>query len=408
MMYIPRYLERTILRLHRSFKILYLGGPRQVGKTTILKHLAEKLIMNYVTLDELGERKLAKHDPELFLQRHPSPLFIDEVQYAPELFSALKIRVDQSDRKGRYWLSGSQHFSMMKNVRESLAGRIGIMNLLGFSEHESLKLPALRFPFYPKPQRSKKPFGVRLSVPEVFSKIHRGWFPSLFSRSAPPLEAFYNSYLQTYLDRDVRDHFQIEKISEFQDFLRLCAARTGQILNISDLARDAGVSVHAANTWIRILESSLQIYLLRPFSRNVSKRFIKAPKLYFLDTGLAAFLTLWKSPETLAAGNMAGAFFETFVIAEIVKSYLHRGELPPLYYFRDKEKHEVDLIIERNGMFSPIEIKMTANPTMADTRGIQYFQEKFPSVGKGTLICLRQTPLTLNDRLEALPVGNIQ
>lgn len=387
-MYTPRYLEDVILKIHRSFKVLYLGGPRQVGKTTLLLHLAKSLEMNYISLDDLAARKLAKEDPEFFLQKNPPPLFIDEVQYAPQLFPLIKMRVDQTQKKGQYWLTGSQQFALMLNVKESLAGRVGIVYLPGFSLAELKKRPKTKWPFHRAlPLQKNKDF-IPLSAPELFKQIFRGFFPALHARPAPPLETFYNSYIQTYLDRDLRDIFQVAKISEFHKFLQLCAARTGQALNLSELARDAAISVHAAKEWIGILEAGMQIYLLPPYYENISKRLIKAPKLYFLDTGLASYLTQWKTPETLMNGAMAGAMFETFAVSEIIKSYLARGQQPPLYYFRDKEGHEVDILIEREGILYPIEIKMASVIHGDDLRGIQYLRQKWPSVGPGTLVCL--------------------
>lgn len=229
--------------LNRTFKVIYLSGPRQVGKTTLLLHLAEKIKVNYVSLDDLQKRRLAQEDPELFLQRYPAPLLIDEVQYAPNLFPYIKIKVDNSEKNGQYWLTGSQQFAVMKNVKESLAGRICIVNLLGFSLAEELEFPKSKKAFCPgRKLISKK----ALAINEIFKIIHRGSFPVLVHKNAPPLEFFYNSYLQTYIDRDLRDIFHVSQINTFHKFLQICAARTGQILNYSDLARDTGISVHAA------------------------------------------------------------------------------------------------------------------------------------------------------------------
>ena len=304
-MYKKRYLEDVILGLHRTFKVIYLAGPRQVGKTTLLKHLALKFSLNYVSLDDMDARQLAQEDPALFLQRHLPPLFIDEVQYAPQLFSFIKINVDRTNKTGQYWLTGSQQFSIMKNVKESLAGRVGIVNLLGFSLAENEQLKQNKYPFLPGRPLVK---ATALNIRDLFNQILRGSYPVLSHKKAPVLSAFYNSYLQTYLDRDLRDIFNVAKISDFHKFLSLCAARTGQILNLSDLARDAGISFHAAKEWLGILEASLQVYLLAPYYRNVSKRLIKAPKLYFLDTGLAAYLAKWKTAETLSHGAMAVSY----------------------------------------------------------------------------------------------------
>ncbi len=278
-MYIKRYLEDVIVRYSRSFKVVYLGGPRQVGKTTMLLRLAKKYKFGYVSLDDLTERELARNDPELFLSSHPAPLFIDEVQYAPELFSAIKLKVDGSNKRGRYWLTGSQQFALLQNIQESLAGRIGVAHLLGLSMAEANKIRKSALPFFGN--RKIDSTFTDMSPASIFRAIFRGSFPVMHLRNAPPRDAFYNSYIQSYIDRDLREIFGVEKLSEFHTFLRLCAARTGQILNYSDLARDANISIHAAREWISILESTLQIFLLRPYFQNMSKRLIKAPKLYF-------------------------------------------------------------------------------------------------------------------------------
>ena len=239
--------------------MLYLSGPRQVGKTTTLRQLAESQGMNYVTLDDLEDRALAKNDPVFFLQKYPAPLLIDEVQYAPELFPYIKIQVDQTQRKGRYWLTGSQQFRVMKNVRESLAGKVGIIHLLGLSSAEIDKKQFRKHPFLPN-QPVTPHRGTRLgNTNTVFEQITTGFFPELWQKNAPDKFVFYNSYIQTYIDRDLQDIFGIAKIEEFNTFMRLCAARTGQLLNYSDLARDAAISVETARNWLGILESTMQV-----------------------------------------------------------------------------------------------------------------------------------------------------
>lgn len=398
-MYYKRHLEEHVTVLNRSFKILYIGGPRQVGKTTMLQHIAKLHHMNYVTLDDLTIRRLATNDPELFLATHASPLLIDEVQYAPELFPYLKMHVDTSEKKGQYWLTGSQQFSIMKNVKESLAGRVGILSLLGFSRAEIAREKRTREIFFFSDQlkiNKKRPAPL-----SVFDLMHRGFFPALWKRDAPPWQTFYNSYLQTYVDRDLREMFSVSKISTFHTFLQLCAARTGQILNYSDLARDCGISVHSAIEWLGILENSMLIYLLHPYATNISKRLIKSQKIYFLDTGFAAYLTKWNTPETLEHGAMAGAFFETFVISEIIKSFLYRGEEPPITFFRDKEGHEVDVLIEKNNVLYPVEIKMKASISEQDFAGIEYFRKKYSRAKKGYVVCLsrKNTPFDRNNTI---------
>ncbi|MFA4857901.1 MAG: ATP-binding protein [Candidatus Margulisiibacteriota bacterium] len=403
-MYKKRFLEEQILKLSRSFKVIYLSGPRQVGKTTLLLHLAKGKDINYVSLDDLSIRQLAQNDPELFLQKHPAPLLIDEVQYAPQLFPYIKINVDRSNKKGQYWLTGSQQFAIMKNVKESLAGRVGIVNLLGFSLAEERELPLLSHPFLPGKTLIKV---LPLNATKLFKRILRGAFPALSQKDAPPLTAFYNSYLQTYIDRDLRDIFSVSKITDFHRFLSLCAARTGQILNYSELAKDAGISVHAAREWINILEASFQIILLQPYYKNLSKRSIKAPKIYFLDTGLAAYLTKWKTAETLFSSTMAGQFLETFVVAEIIKSYWLRGEEAPLYYCRDKEGHEIDLLIEAEGKIYPVEIKLASRIQNNDIKNINYLRKKIKGIATGAIISLNPNHQPFDRQNEMVPASLI-
>lgn len=408
-MYIKRYIETAIEEIDAHFKVLYVSGPRQVGKTTVLQHLAKKRNMAYVTLDDLRLRSLAQKDPALFIESFSSPLFIDEVQYAPELFSYIKLKVDQKHVNGQYWLTGSQHLSLMQGLKESLAGRVGILALLGLSRAEEEKRKQSAEPFLPAIQHLKQHQKQNLSPASVFSRIFRGTFPVLVTDPDMPLEPFYGSYVQTYLDRDVRDLFGVEKMSSFQTFLGLCAARTGQVLNVSDLARDAGVSVHAAKSWLSILEASGLVYFLQPFFANISKRLIKAPKMYFLDTGLAAYLTKWPDAVTLQHGSMAGAMFETYVVSEIVKSYLLRGLKPPLYYVRTQEGTEIDLLIQKGDTFHPLEVKMTASPHEDDARAISFMEKHMKRTFKhGAIISLTDTPFPLTATVSVLPVSVIE
>lgn len=405
MEYIPRYIEDTVLDIHRTFKVLYVGGPRQVGKTTMLKQLAEKKGLSYVTLDNLSDRKMATDDPELFLERHKAPLMIDEVQYAPNLFSAIKRRVDEKDDRGRYWLTGSQQWNMMKNLQESLAGRVGLVNLLGLSSAEIARRPktadSLLSTILPTRNQDSPVWS------DPFENIVRGFYPALHQPNAPDVSTFYNSYTQTYLDRDVRQFSPIAKTDNFETFLHLCAARTGQILNMSDLARDADVSIHAVKEWLNILQVGMQVYLLRPYFINISKRFVKAPKLYFMDTGLASFLTGWKDAETARSGPMAGALFETYVVAEIIKSYMFRGIIPPLSYIRDQEGHEIDLLIETGQKLAPVEIKLTASPSNRDSAVMDYWRKKIPAITQGAVVCQIKSPTPIDEKTVALPWGVI-
>lgn len=390
--YVSRQIESLILKTHKTFKVLYLGGPRQVGKTTVLRHIARHFALDYVTLDNLEARQLARTDPKLFLDQYRTPLLIDEVQYAPELFSAIKMKVDQSNHNGQYWLTGSQQFSMIKNLQESLAGRVGILTLLGFSFRELYPQWQLPQPFsWAIPLTTLPDIVPPPSVHELFNFIVRGCFPILWHpTTAPERDQFLQTYIQTYVDRDLSSLFHVSKLFEFHKFLRLCAERTGQILNLSELARDASVSVHAAKEWLSILEQTHLVYLLRPYRTNHSARLIKSPKLYFLDTGLACYLTGWPNVDTvLKNGNWAGTLFETFVVNELLKSFFYRGNnYPPLFYYRDQQGHEVDVIIEQDRALYPIEIKLSKTIRRDDISSISYIQKQFKNIKLSYIISL--------------------
>lgn len=387
MEYISRQIEKTILRASRGFKVVFLGGPRQVGKTTVLKHLSKKTNRQYVTLDDLEERELAKKDPALFLTQHKPPIIIDEAQYAPELFSVIKMIVDESDERGQFWLTGSQQFNLIKNIQESLAGRVAILDILGLSRQEK----------FGKTKKNKV---------QLFDEIFTGSFPVFYSNKDVDRDFFYNSYIQTYLDRDLSNIFGVSKLSEFNRFLSVCAARTGQILNMSDLARDVGIAISTASEWLSILEATKQIFLLRPYFLNITKRYIKAPKLYFLDTGLASYLTKWNSPESLKVGNMSGGLFETYIISEFIKKYINNGKEPPLYYIRDKEGHEVDLLIYDDGIHM-YEIKLAAKTDEEFEKNMNYFELKSKDFKSKTIISLIKEPLKVTGEIQYIPYTKI-
>lgn len=390
MKYIPRYIEKVIEASSNTFKVIFLGGPRQVGKTTVFKKLAEKKKLSYVTLDDLNQRQLARTDPTLFLQQLNTPVIIDEVQYAPELFSQIKKIVDESNMNGQFWLTGSQQFNLIKNIQESLAGRVAVLNILGLSRSEK-KLEKI----------NRKPFD-KPKINQLFQEIFEGSYPIFQSNLVPDREIYFNSYVQTYLDRDLGDIFGINKMPEFNRFLQACAARTGQILNISDLARDSGISPTTATEWINILENTMQIYLLKPYYPNITKRIIKAPKLYFLDTGMASYLTKWNTILSLQTGAMAGALFETYIVGEIIKSYIFRGKQPPIYYLRDKEGHEVDLVIEENGLHL-VEIKLSASVKKDQFNSIEYFAKRSKKFVSKKIISLIEKPFLIENGIEYIP-----
>ena len=384
--------------------MLLLTGARQVGKTSLLRHLKEKE-RSYVTLDDPLALRLAKEDPALFLQRFPAPVMIDEIQYAPELLSHLKMAVDNDRRPGMFWLTGSQPFHLMKDVSESLAGRVAIVTLQGMSHRELLGRGADAIPFMPSPVIQKTGAPDHCTLGELYRLIWRGAFPVVALDESIDRSLFYSSYLQTYLQRDLRDLARVGDEMTFLRFLRATAARTGQLLNISDLARDADVAPNTAKTWLSILKASGIIYLLEPWHSNVATRLIKAPKLYFLDTGLASYLTEWSSPETLEAGAMSGAILETWAVCEILKGYLHNGLQPQLYFYRDKDKKEIDLLIVKDGVIYPVEVKKSASPHPSDARNFNLLTARGAQVGHGVVLCLVPEPIPLTRESTALPVG---
>ncbi|MDL2226644.1 ATP-binding protein [Deltaproteobacteria bacterium OttesenSCG-928-M10] len=368
-MYHPRTIEKSIADIAGHFPVLMITGARQVGKTTLLRHLAGNA-RRYVTLDDPLVLSLAREDPALFMQRFSEPVLIDEIQYAPQLLPYIKMIVDQDRKPGQFWLTGSQQFHVMKNISESLAGRVGILSLLGLSRQELIGQGQGQPAFLPDQQMFKQARSndAPLTLQELYRTIWRGSFPALALDSGMNRDQFFGSYVQTYLQRDVRDLAQVGDEMSFLRFLRACAARTGQLLNIAELSRDADVSPVTGKKWLSILEASGLVYLLEPYFTNVTKRMVKAPKLYFLDTGLAAYLTEWSSPETLEAGAMSCAIFETWVLVELLKSWLGNGLRPPFYYYRDKDQKEIDLLIIQDGTVYPLECKKTASPDKNDVR----------------------------------------
>jgi predicted AAA+ superfamily ATPase len=401
-MFYPRTLSKVIARAGENFKVVMLTGMRQVGKTTLLRELAGGRV--YLTLDDPRTLKSAKEDPYLLFESHKPPLLIDEAQYAPELFSHVKMLVDGSDRTGQVWMTGSQQFLMMKGVSESLAGRMALIDLLGFSLYERENKALLQEPFLP----SAQPSAVlpRRSAAETFEIIWKGSFPGLVTKTDGDWGLFYSSYVKTYLERDVRQLVNVGNELAFHNFLRVMAARTGQELNLSTVAGEAGVTVNTAKSWLSVLKTSGIVYLLQPYHPNVTKRVVKRPKLYFLDTGLAAYLTDWGTPAQLMAGAMGGAIFETFVFGEILKSYVHNGRQPSFYYYRDTNKAEIDLIIAQNGALHPVEIKKTATP---DKHMVKNF-DLLTNLGKpgyGALVCLTNEPFPLTKTASALSVWDM-
>ena len=363
-MYYERTIEPVIRKISETFPVLIVTGPRQVGKTTLLTKLAEKE-RKIVSLDNPTIRTFAKSDPELFIQRYTPPVLIDEVQYAPELFDYIKIYIDREKRCGDFWLTGSQTFRMMKHVTESLAGRAGIVQIQGLSNDEirGVHFSPFRVDIPELTQRMSQV--APMSLMEIYERIFRGSMPRLYENPNVDRAQYYESYLETYISRDIKDLSQVADEMSFLNFMGAVAARTATNVNYEALANEVGISAPTAKHWLSVLVSSGIVALIQPYSNNALKRVIKAPRMYFLDTGLCAHLTRWSSAETLEAGAMSGEFFETWVVSEICKSYLNAGQKPPLYFYRDSNKKEIDVIIYQDGTVTPVEIKKSSAPKNA-------------------------------------------
>ena len=405
-MYIHRAIEETLRTISNTFPVLLVTGPRQVGKSTLLNQLMNEN-RTVISLDDLEIRKLAKEDPALFMQRYRPPLLIDEVQYAPELFPYIKLAVDSSHKNGDFWLTGSQAFQLMEGVSESLAGRVGVINLLGLSENEIRGSSSTPFVVNPDEliQRSQKLEEQNIS--DVFERIFLGSFPRLYADNAPNRDIYFESYIQTYIQRDVRKLTQVANELAFQTFMIAVAARTARPLVYDELANEVGVSAPTVKKWISILRTSGLVTLVQPYHNNILKRATKMPLLHFMDTGLAAYLLKWTSPETLETGAMSGQFFESYVFSELYKSYLNTGKEPPFFYYRDKEKREIDLLINQNNTLHPIEIKKSASPgkeAIKNFRALDALKGSKTTVGTGCVICMSNNIIPLDENNWQVPV----
>ena len=405
--YIKRDLENKIQSLSREYSCLLITGPRQVGKTTILKRIMGNDRV-YVTLDDMEERRLAKNDPALFLQMHALPIMIDEVQYAPELFSYIKIAVDNGAPSGAFWLTGSQAFNLMQLAQESLAGRTAILHLPSLSQHEihgrgectpfTLELDTIK---------ARNNTNEPTDMNGIYDRIFNGSMPGLVSGKYTDRDVFYSSYLQTYIERDVSEQVALTDKLLFRDFVRSAASRVGQMLNIHNIAQDVGVSDDTARRWLQVLEKSDIIFYLRPYSNNLLKRMVKTAKLYFFDTGLVAYLTRYSSPEILASGAINGAILENYVISEIQKTYHNNARECLMWYYRDKESNEIDLIMESDGMLHPIEIKRSVNPGYELSGTFKVLDKASLTRGNGAILCMRPELSAIDSENYIVPIWMI-
>ncbi len=404
MNYINRHIESAVKKASRMFPAVLVTGARQVGKTTLLKHIAKDI--PYLTLDDPILLQSAIEESGGFFKVSPPPVIVDEIQYAPGLFKYIKMISDDSGEKGQFYLTGSQQFKMMQNISESLAGRIGIINLLGLSHREIMNDSFVEV-FLPTEEyfAKRKLTAQQVDYKRVWEIIHKGSMPAMYSEETD-WQMFYAAYTKTYIERDVRELTHVGDELKFIKFITAIASRTAQMINLSSVANEVGISAPTADRWLSILVSSNIVYLLQPYYNNRTKRAVKTPKLYFLDTGLAAYLTKWNTPEVLEAGAMAGAFFETFVVAEILKSYYNAGILDPLlYYYRDKDAKEVDILIEQNGMLYPVEIKKTSNPGREHIENFSALEKiNGLSMGTGGVICMYDRNIHINEKSMVIPV----
>ncbi len=389
MKYIKRNLENIVDQVTKEYPVVLVTGPRQVGKTTMLQKLMQGTDRGYVTLDDLNERNIAKTDPELFLQLHKPPILIDEIQYAPELFPYIKIQVDKTHEPGAFWLTGSQIFKLMEGVQESLAGRVAVLSLTTLSQAEICGGIMEPFTIDMEALSVRKESRKEADVREVFEWIYRGSMPAVVSGAINNSQIFYRSYLSTYIERDVREMSNAIDSLKFLRFITAVAARCSQMLNIAEVARDADINQVQAKNWLGILEMLGIIFYLHPYSNNMLKRLVKTPKLYFYDTGLVCYLTKWSSAQTLESGAMNGAVLENYVVAEIRKTYLNCGREPYLYYYRDKDAKEIDVILEHDGVLNPMEIKKTSNPGTELVKVFELLDRSSVKRSKGAVICMK-------------------
>lgn len=402
-----RQMKPLIEALIKQFPAVLVTGPRQVGKSTLLQHISEDY--QYVTFDDPMLLSMTKNDPSLFMLNYSGKLILDEVQYVPELFSSLKLAMDKQKTSGLYLLSGSQAFHLMQNVTESLAGRVAVLKLQGFSLREIQQLD-FSLPFIPNQDYLSAREKVAQSIENIWTIIHQGYMPRLYEQETN-WEIYYASYVSTYIERDVRSLTNVSSITDFTCFMVAIAARSGELLNYSNVAQEVGVSVDTIKRWTTILETSGIIYLLKPHSNNHLKRAIKTPKVYMLDTGLMAWLTKWLTPETISKGVKNGQFFETFVVSEIIKSFYNKGIEPPIYFYRDTNQKEIDLLIEYDRTLYPVEIKTSASPDKKMVKSFGILKDNLPEseikIGTGVIINQYPQRLWLAEDLIALPVWYI-
>lgn len=408
MRYLKRALERKFLHMSSFFKAVLVTGARQVGKTTMLKHLAAEQKRTYVTMDNTMARTLAKSDPILFFQTYKPPIIIDEIQKAPELFEQIKIMCDESEERGLFWLTGSQQYKMMKNIRETLAGRIGILELYSLSKNEAEEVTFLNEMDFSLPcLLERQSLAKRNDIVEVFEHIWRGGMPDALHADAEQRQEYFNSYIETYLMRDAAEEGGITDVVRFRKFMNACAALTAEQVNYKTLAEIAEISQPTAKGWVRLLQGLGIIYLLPPYANNELKRLAKTPKLYFCDTGLCAYLSMWLTRDTLMNGAASGHYFENYVVIELLKNFAYAPSKVNLTYYRDSNAKEIDVIVEENGVIHPLEIKKSASPDRREVKKYELFDKTKLERGNGGIVCMCEEAIPIDAKNCFIPCNLI-
>lgn len=402
MNYIKRHIKDYILKASGTFPVVILTGARQIGKTTLFEHI-KNTNRKIISLDNPILRKNAKEDPEKFLQVYSPPVLIDEIQYAPELFPFIKILVDKNKRNGDFWLTGSQSFTMMKNVSESLAGRVAVIPMCNLSYAEIENYDIIPFDFNIKNLIKNKNKRKDVNVSNIFNYIYKGFYPKILADKNIDINLFYSSYIDTYISRDLRFLNKIENETSFINFLKIVACRTATNVNYEALANECNISSPTAKAWLSLLVSSGIVLLIEPYLSNILKRVVKSPRMYMTDTGLLCNLMGWDNPTVTENSYMSGAIFETYVVNEIYKNFINRGIRPNLYFYRNNSKEEIDLIIEKNQIIHPIEIKKSANPK----NPLKNFKSIEGNIGDGFVICLCNEIVPISKKDYLIPVNLI-